>query len=324
MQGGKYHKGVARVRHGDDTFNAPIKWNKKPWVCDRCGFLYKDDRGRCEVDQCRLHVANGGGIDGQGTEHCNCVTFHRRRVFSLSLGDWLDDEVPIEWLADMLDVIRRCPKLDFLLLTKRPENFWNRIAKCVGHFEGPGDEGDTVKTEIGDWLAGWLDTQDNPAIPTNIWLGVSVENQATADERIPNLLQIPAAVRFVSYEPALEAVDFHLCKSGIQHRDDFTGNPDHPTWMNQVNWIIVGGESGADARPCNVEWARSTIDQCKAAGTACFIKQMGSNCRKELSLTEALDEDVASDRWVLKDKKGGDMAEWPEDLRIREFPEVKP
>lgn len=224
---------------------------------------------------------------------------HRRRVFSLSLGDWLDAEVPIEWLADMLDVIRRCPNLDFLLLTKRPQNFDKRIRATW----------DPESVNLAD---GWL----RGNAPDNIWLGVSVENQATADERIPLLLQIPAKIRFVSYEPALEAVDFHLCKSGVQHRDDFTGNPDHTTWMDQVNWIIVGGESGRNARPFNIEWARSSMAQCKASGVACFVKQLG---RYPIHRTNGV---LDWPEVPLKDSHGGDMAQWPDDLRVREWPKV--
>jgi protein gp37 len=151
--------------------------------------------------------------------------------------------------------------------------------------------------------------------PRNVWLGVSVENQAMADRRIPELLQIPAKVRFVSYEPALEAVDFHLWKSGIQHRDDFTGNPSDPTWMDQVTWVIVGGESGPQARPFNIEWARSTIAQCKEAGVACFVKQMGNDIRYGPNNTVPPEK--------FHDNKGGDMDEWPEDLRVREWPSTQ-
>ena len=165
----------------------------------------------------------------------------------------------------------------------------------------------------------------------NCWLGVSTENQEWADKRIPALLATPAAKRFVSYEPALGPVDFRRVQRFKETPKEFidalTGNfwtdqiglpnPD-PSWdwpgrvprddhgevrNRHLNWIIVGGESGKVAR--DVEWARSAIRQCKAADVACFVKQMG--------------ESVALSTGA-KDRKGGDPAEWPADLRVREFP----
>lgn len=107
---------------------------------------------------------------------------------------------------------------------------------------------------------------------SNLWLGVSVENQKTADERIPLLLQTPAAHRFISYEPALSVIDFapylpHVIPSDT---NDGTG------YMTAgLDWLIMGGESGPGARPMHPDWARSARDQCKAAGVPFFLKQNG-------------------------------------------------
>lgn len=116
------------------------------------------------------------------------------RVFP-SLCDWLDDEVPIEWLADFLKLIFATPNLDWLLLTKRPENCLPLLGTVLGsstHIAG-----------FGQWLQDWIEGKP----PHNVWLGVSVENQATADLRIPQLLQIPANVRFLSVEPLIGPVN---------------------------------------------------------------------------------------------------------------------
>lgn len=141
----------------------------------------------------------------------------------------------------------------------------------------------------------------------NVWLGVSVEDQATADERIPLLLRTPAAVRFVSYEPALGPVNL------LRYMSVPLAEIDNPGAM--LDWVIVGGESGPGARPFDIQWARNTVAQCKAAGVACFVKQVGSVPMER------------GERWryepKLKDRKGGDWEEWPEDLRVREFPEVR-
>ena len=171
----------------------------------------------------------------------------------------------------------------------------------------------------------------------NVWLGVSVEDQATADERIPFLLETPAAKHFVSYEPALGPVDFKkwhgICEnSNCPHTIyDCRNGPD----VSLLDLVIVGGESGPGARPCDVAWIRSAVRQCREAQVACFVKQLGAR-----PILDVREEDVFSElcaakhrRWhdpggaeprrqvlALKDRKGGDPSEWPEDLRVREFP----
>jgi protein gp37 len=139
----------------------------------------------------------------------------------------------------------------------------------------------------------------------NVWLGVSVEDQATANKRIPELLRTPAAVRFVSYEPALAGVDFRPWLPV-----ETIGGVEMETWLD---WIIVGGESGPGVRPFDLEWARETIRQCKAAGVAVFVKQLGA--RPVQTAAGCLQTS-----WPITDPKGGNWDEWPMDLRIREFP----
>jgi len=165
----------------------------------------------------------------------------------------------------LFDLIDSTPHLDWLLLTKRPKN------------------GQRMLTTLSkDWLP------EEWPLP-NVWLGVSAEDQDRADERIPILLDTPAAVRFVSYEPALGPVDF---RPYIDPRGGTT-----------VDWVIVGGESGPAARPFDVMWAHMVIDQCLVeGGPAVFVKQLGSYY---------LD---------LRDRKGGDPGEWPEGLRVRQLP----
>lgn len=191
-----------------------------------------------------------------------------RRVFVNSMSDLFQDGVPDEYIDRVFAVMERCPQHIFQILTKRAERM------C-----------DYCSTRHGIESVSPLE---------NVWLGVSVENQERAEERIPALLQTPAAIRFVSYEPALGPIDF----SG---------------WLGGLDWIIVGGESGPGARRFDVEWARSAVQQCKEADVPVFVKQLGA---------EPVDggELVAFRGLFLKDRKGGDMSEWPEDLRIREFP----
>lgn len=177
----------------------------------------------------------------------------RHRVFCASLADVFDNDRSIEpgWRPDLWHLIARTPNLDWLLLTKRPQN----IAKMLPP----------------SWGNGW----------PNVWLGTTVENQDEADRRIPHLLAVPAAVRFLSCEPLLGPVNLTKIDgaaidpkaAGIK-LDALTGGRKSATpW--HINWVICGGESGPKARPMHLEWARSLRDQCQAAGVPFFFKQWG-------------------------------------------------
>lgn len=285
----------------------------------------------------------------------------RHRVFALSWGDWLEDwdgpvldvqkrrlwrDAQYRWYPDdlleglpplarwvtlddvrfrLLDMIRRTQQLDWLLLTKRIENFealLTRTARSVVGYDGL----DETVAWIVDWLMG------KP--PANVWLGATAENQARANDQLGRLIHVPAAVRFASVEPMLEEVDLTRlrtpgatwvdCLSGREHigRGVFGGGP-------RIHWVICGGESdqgGHKARPFELDWARWLRDQCRECGAAFFMKQMGARpigevgdllcglgVRGDLGLPFEL---------VFRDSTGEDPAEWPEDLRVRELPAI--
>jgi protein gp37 len=241
-------------------------------------------------------------------------TGKRLRVFP-SLCDWLDPEVPADWLADFLRVIHETTNLDWLLLTKRPEHFQDRV--CMASQCATGK-----RHKWNEWTQG-----TKP--PSNVWVGVSVENQTAADNRIAKLLDIPASVRFLSVEPLLERVDLRI---GAFNGSDSWGS------MEGVHWVIVGGETGPDARPCNVAWIRDVVRQCRGSRVPCFVKQLGRDIRDrndagfdgdpgewpmDTHYREFLDNtnyQGAPVRVLLKDRTGSDPSEWPEDLRVREWP----
>jgi protein gp37 len=241
----------------------------------------------------------------------------RPRIFP-SLCDWLDDEVPTEWLADFLKLIHDTPNLDWLLLTKRPQNFEGRFWNVLNA---------GVPQCMHEWLYFWV---DGGHAPRNVWLGVSVEDQIRANERIPQLLRIPAKIRFLSCEPLLGPITFLdlLCKPEVNNVDVREAGEPH------LDWAIIGGESGRHARPCHLSWIRALVKECQDSYfVKPFVKQLGSNSVQDLSavIPEAdmscEPEDIAA--WEhgrhnsplhLKDSKGGDPSEWPGDLRIREFP----
>lgn len=212
---------------------------------------------------------------------------HRPRVFCASLADVFEgpETMPANaWAAveqaryRLWATIFLTPHLDWLLLTKRPEN----IIGPNQHIWSPGSRAnavDWVQRMAGEDAARRYYAADWP-LP-NVWLGTSVENQAAADERIPHLLKAPARVRFLSCEPLLGAVDltsygvgtnqpWHDWLNGIVERPGLYRRPGE-----KVDWVIVGGESGPNARPMHPDWARSLRDQCQAAGVAFFMKQWG-------------------------------------------------
>jgi hypothetical protein len=165
----------------------------------------------------------------------------------------------------------------------------------------------------------------------NVLLGTSVCTQADADTNIPELLQMPAAVRFVSAEPLLEQVDISDWMANQDAEQDTTA---HAIWRGGedrgIDWVIIGGESGPRSRPCHVDWLRSIVRQCADAGVACWVKQYGANAvgdGYDLSDKDARELDAAGcdtlheqARLSLRDRAGADPSEWPADLRVREQP----
>lgn len=168
-----------------------------------------------------------------------------RRIFVNSMSDLFHENVQDSWIRLIVRIMQDASQHIFQILTKRPE----RMAKwsCFGH--------DSLK---------------------HVWLGVSVEDQATADERIPLLLETPAAVRWVSAEPLLGPVDF-------QRFQEHLPPAVHLGWLDDIDWLVCGGESGPGARPMHPDWARSARDQCVAAGVPFFFKQWGEFCPQSQS-----------------------------------------
>ena len=164
---------------------------------------------------------------------------HRPRVFCASLSDVFDEEVPSAWRDDLWDLIKKTPHLDWLLLTKRP-----------------------------DFML--VETQ-RLALPSNVWLGLSVEDQRNAEERIPKLLAADASVRFLSAEPLLGPLNLSRWISNES--------------PSGIHWVIAGGESGAKARPMAEEWVQDIRSVCEAADVAFLFKQWGGSNKKSAGRT---------------------------------------
>lgn len=262
----------------------------------------------------------------------------RPRVFCASLADVFDPEARDIWRLELFDLIRRTPSLDWLLLTKRPEQFAPLRTAAIDAFTRTPD----VSMATVDWLQAWVDGTP----PDNVWLGVTVENQEQAERRIPLLLAQDAAVRFLSCEPLLGPLDLdpltcHDCGGHeVSGMDPLPGQPGFcsqpwcsecdvemgsPGWLDELDWLIIGGESGPKARPFDLGWARSLVAQCRAGGVAPFVKQLGA-CASDAvnglagAALKVNPDAVALVSKRLIDRSGADPSEWPTDLRAREFP----
>jgi protein gp37 len=253
------------------------------------------------------------------------------RIFVNSMSDLFHENLADEVIDQVFAVMALCPQHTFMVLTKRADRM---RAYFAGH-----------NLAVRVWLQ-MCNIADNrpqfqgcqqPAWPLpNVWLGISAEDQERADLRIPDLLATTAAVRFVSAEPLLGSIDFRPFLWASNSLDNPTPFPmlngprrgESIVPAERLHLVIAGGESGPGARPCNVTSIRSIVDQCRDVGVACFVKQLGrrpywdltNGCGKWPALTRIELDGKQVDAISLKDRKGGDMAEWPEDLRIRELP----
>lgn len=293
-----------------------------------------------------------------------------RRIFVNSMSDLFHETVPFEQIDTIFGVMAACryigrdarPGHVFQILTKRPERMREYLstdrrtqwASAAAHHGGGRDpDGIYDQTALG------------PVALPNVWLGVSVEDQASANARIPLLLETPAAVRWVSYEPAIGPVDLerwidpvgvscldvcpdvrfvkpsdidtHMRGRG-RLRELIPRCPDcgeFATWTKYdpgLDWIVVGGESGPGARPFDLAWARSVIEQAKGTGCRVFVKQLGAKPIADHANVRGLrfgqldprDHGHGDDhvRVRLAHGKGADPSEWPTDLNVREWPEV--
>lgn len=247
-----------------------------------------------------------------------------RRVFVNSMSDLFHEKLPDEFIARVFAVMALCPQHTFQVLTKRADRmraFMNRECSIIG-----------MKTDERVWK--WAASLDPKRFTNlyrprlngigqwplpNVWMGVSVENQELADKRIPLLLETPAAVRFLSCEPLLGGIDLSI----VPRPDHFNYQPRgwDNWWPRHIHWVIVGGESGRNARPCYLGSVKKLVDQCQAARVPVFVKQLGSIPMHRVHEPLGTDPRSGVEPYRVKHPKGGDPTEWPPALRVQEFPE---
>lgn len=296
-----------------------IEWTNKVWNptsgcdqvspgCDHCYALTMAKRLKA-MGQAKYQNDGDPRTSGPGflaTEHeseLNAPLRWRKpaKVFVNSMSDLLHERIPDEFIAKAFAVMTVAQRHTFQVLTKRharmrsllsrPE-FFEEVCGALYYLEFHPDDRDSVVDR------GW-------PLP-NVWLGVSVEDQKWADIRIPALLDTPAAVRFISAEPLLGAVDLTWLGGINALEPDWFGGPGGGTGTPHplLDWVIVGGESGAGARPMAIRWVDWLVEQCQDAGVPIYVKQLGAVWA----------------RGHGADPKGGDWSHWPEHLRIRDYP----
>lgn len=255
-------------------------------------------------------------------------------VFLCSMTDLFGNWVPDEWIYKAFSYMAIASQHKFLILTKRPK----RMAKLLlsgGKQQirrGAVDVGRSMNLSPERYESFETCEWDWP-LP-NVGLGTSVENQKVAGDRITDLLGCPAAMLFLSCEPLLEELNL------ISHEQDgrscnyllntwetrrsgaggaVAGGRISPYGNDGINWVIGGGESGPGARPCHIDWIRSLVRQCQQTKTAVFVKQLGSQV---IDSTPYIDGVVQNHFQVkLRNRKGGNISEFPLDLQIRQFPQ---
>lgn len=225
-----------------------------------------------------------------------------RRIFVNSMSDLFHEKLSNEQIASVFRTMLAAPRHTFQVLTKRAE----RMHEFVRWFYG---------------------TSGLSGIPGHIWLGVSAEDQKNAEARVPWLRRTPAAVRFVSAEPLLGPIDFSPWMMSAVDRARRQGDAywaftrqakapppsvaDPEAYTPGIDWVIIGGESGREARPYDIDWARRIIAACDAAGVHAFHKQFGAKPFDSTGRWKALN---------FHPMHGPDIAEWPAELQVREYP----
>lgn len=233
------------------------------------------------------------------------------------MSDLFHESVSFEIIDLIFGIMALSQQHTFQVLTKRPERMLEWVeqthpddwSNALVHYAWLG---------VSKLVNGTTNLDDSikySGFPLpNVWLGVSVESQLAADYRIPLLLEIPAALRFLSCEPILESIDLTTirCLNDALTQPGVDFNPAQPlSTFNAlkvgISWGIVGGESGHNARPCSLDWIRELLQQFETAGVPVFVKQLGTSWAK-------------SSGTYRSHSKGGNPSIWAEDLQIREFP----
>lgn len=257
---------MTKIEWTDRTWNPTTGCNKVSAGCKNC-YAEKQHFRLQHMHPAKYTKGFSAGVETQYSVVREPLKWQKPcKVFVNSMSDLFHIDIPFEFIREVYCVMLLNKKHTFQILTKRPKI----MVQFYQYFDLYAEQYD-----MGAINALWREKK-------NIWVGTSCENQQTADERIPYLLQVPAAVRFLSCEPLLGAIDlskYYLTTipSRETEKYPFRGLMENQKtkWIDLLHWVIAGGESGSGARPMHPDWVRSLRDQCKAAGVPFFFKQWG-------------------------------------------------
>lgn len=311
---------ASKIEWTESSWNPVIGCTKVSAGCKNC--YAEEVTRRMQACGVKKYIERDAVRCGKWTGNVYCVEseldkpLHWRKprlIFVCSMSDLFHEKVPFEFIDKVMAVIACCGQHSFQVLTKRADRALEYFERLYSKYELL----ESAALTFGRTLT--FESLPLVAAPIkNLWLGVTCENQKTADERIPILLQIQAAVRFVSIEPCLEDVDLDFVEDMSADMKCVAcgafGHADSPIYMcpscgcgeyeeaesyqGGIDWVIVGCESGANRRPCKLKWVRSIVSQCQSAGVPVFVKQLDINGKVE-----------------------HDISKFPPDLQVRQYPE---
>ena len=291
---------MSAIEWCDVTWNPVVGCSRVSDGCDNCYAIGVAARNLCDqhrgLTKIRPKDARRPGADWTGevrtvpSRLADPFGWRKpRRVFVNSMSDLFHEHVPPSFRAAVFAVMAACPQHTFIVVTKRPDHRlmpWRSVADV----DDASEDFMPLYRDASGFPGGcWWDVQWPLA---NVHMMVSAEDQYTWTDRVPRLLEMAASVRGVSAEPLLGPVRYPDGANGLEHLD----------------WLVIGGESGRGSRICNADWIRSLKTRAEDCGVSVFVKQLGS---KSINAGP-------------QQGKGNDMASWPEDLRVRDFPQGAP
>lgn len=331
----------SKIEWTESTWN-PIVGTHGRWSCSKAS----PGCANCYAERQNLRFGGPRYVVGNDTLQLKDPTIYAplrwvrpRRIFVCSMTDLFEERVPDHWIDRIFAVMAAAPWHTFQVLTKRAERMRDYVTRLTADLEhaGNGARWDAARRPLWLWakehrpkmvegIGVWL---ANPVLPLrNVWLGVSVESQKWANARIPCLTETPAAVRWLSAEPLLGPIDLgpffgradgHVWRECLCNEIDPSDRPcivcecrAEYGRESGIGWVVVGGESGSGARPFDVAWPQSIIAECRGAGVPVFVKQLGRHPFTTI--------DGAPVPLTLSDHRGGVPEDWPESLRVREWP----
>ena len=330
---------MSTIEWTDETWNPVTGCTRASPGCDHCYAVTMTRRLEAMGQEKYAGLVNPGKGHFNGVVRTHPDELDRplrwkrpRHVFVNSMSDLFHKDVPFEFVDRVFAVMALARDHTFQVLTKRPDRMAAYFAGAEPAENDPDPTPRDRRFAVADALSERVgldhpcrghvvdDLEDGTNWPLpNVWLGTSTEDQPAADERVSDLLRCPAAVRFLSCEPLLGPVSLRRWLYSVEDvdPDPYRTTLDEVPYNQGLDWVIVGGESGPSARPCELALVRALVEECSAAGVAVFVKQLGDR-----PVWSDSAEDMAYCHRPDRAPKGKAPAQWPADLRVRQLPEA--